>query len=423
MFHVKHDPFQVLVVGGGHAGTEAALAAARLGCETLLVTIDIDKICTMPCNPSIGGLGKGQLVREVDALGGQIGRSADACAIQSKTLNISRGPAVRAVRAQEDKAAYRRHMRKTLLIQENLQLAEGMVVGLDVSRGVVYGVRLADGRSYGADSVILATGTFLEATVVLGDYSYSAGRVGEAAAHGLSDALKGTGIELGRFQTATPPRIDGRTVDYSAMKCQPGDPVPPAFSHQRTAVRQPQIPCYLTYTNRQTHETIRKNLHHSPIRSGAVSEKGPRFCPSIERKVINFPEKERHPVFVEPEGLNTVEVYLQGLTTSMPVEIQNLIISKTPGLERARMRRPGYAVQYDFILPEQLRPTLEVRDVVGLFSAGQLNGTSGYEEAAAQGFIAGVNAALRTRGSEQLTLSRTSSYIGVMIDDLITRGV
>lgn len=417
------DRFDIVVAGGGHAGCEAALSAARMGCSVALVTLNIDKIVLMPCNPAVGGVGKGQLTREIDALGGEQGRNTDRAFVQIKMLNTSKGPAVRALRAQTDKRLYEDWMKLTLVHTPGLYVVQGEVCGLDVSRETIVGVRLADGRFFGVQAVVLATGTFLEGKVVVGEHTYAAGRVGELPAVGLSASLREMGLELGRFQSATPPRIDGRTIDATKMSEQPGDPDPLGFSHWQKPQTRRQIPCYLTYTTPHTHEVVADHLHLSPIRTGSVSGKGPRYCPSIDRKLINFPEKQRHPVFVEPEGATTCEMYLQGLTTSLPIFVQEMIIRAVPGLENARLIRPGYAVEYDFLLPHQLTHSLEAKAVHGLFAAGQINGTSGYEEAAALGLMAGINAALYVNNQEPFVLRRDQAYIGVLIDDLVTKEI
>lgn len=415
--------FDVVVVGGGHAGCEAALAAARMGCQVCLVTLNIDKIALMPCNPAVGGVGKGQLTREIDALGGQQGIVTDRSFVQIKLLNTSKGPAVRALRAQTDKRLYEDWMKFTLTATQGLRVVQGEAASIDVSRETIRGVCLADGRYIRARAVVLACGTFLRGKVVVGDHAYPAGRVGELPALRLSQSLAAHGLELGRFQSATPPRIDGRTIDISKMAEQPGDPAMPCFSHWERPRPRRQLPCYLTYTTPKTHEVVASHLHLSPIKTGSVSGKGPRYCPSIDRKVINFPDKERHPVFVEPEGASTWEMYLQGLTTSMPVHVQEIIIHTVPGLERARLVRPGYAVEYDYLPSYQLRHTLETKAIRGLFAAGQINGTSGYEEAAAQGLVAGINAALYVKDEEPFVLRRDQAYIGVLIDDLVTKEI
>lgn len=416
--------FDIITIGAGHAGCEAALAAARMGCRVMMTAINIDRIAYMPCNPSIGGIGKGQLVREVDALGGEMGRNIDTTLLQIKTLNSSKGPAVQALRAQADKQQYSWLMKAKVLSEPRIMLRQGEVVDIERAGEEELRVKMANGTAFIAKCVIVATGTFLKGEMVVGAIKRPGGRAGESASGLMSGALQRLGLELGRFQSATPPRIWAGSIDASRMMVQPGDVEPLAFSFSNAGRRRRrQKDCYLTYTNKKTHQVIADNLHLSPIKSGSVSAKGPRYCPSIDRKVINFPDRDRHPVFVEPEGWKNEELYLQGLTTSMPIEIQEKIIQSVDGLEEARIMRPGYAVAYDFILPHQLTRTLESIAVPGLFAAGQINGTSGYEEAAAQGLIAGINAALKCFGGEPLVVGRSQAYIGVLIDDLVTKEI
>ena len=413
--------YDVIVVGAGHAGCEAALASARLGLKTLVLTINVDKIALMPCNPSIGGLGKSQLVREIDAIGGQMAKTTNKTLIQIKILNIRKGPAVQALRAQIDKKEYEIEMKRVLENTKNLTLRQGTVDKILVKDGAAFGVGIESGLLFGGKAVIITTGTFLRGRIIIGEKDYPAGRMGEYPAINLTKNLIGLGFKINRFQTATPPRVDKRTVNFSKTEVQYGDKQPLSFSFWDEEKIYESIECHLTYTNEKTHKIIAENIEQSPIKSGMVDTHGPRHCPSIDRKVINFPEKKRHPVFIEPEGTYTNEMYLQGLTTSMPVIIQQKIINSVEGLENARIIRPGYAVEYDYIIPSQLNFTLESKIIENLYFAGQINGTSGYEEAAAQGFIAGVNAALKIMNEQPLILTRDNSYIGVLIDDLITK--
>lgn len=413
----------IVVVGAGHAGCEAALAGARLGFDTVMFTVSVDSIALMPCNPNIGGSSKGHLVREIDALGGEMGKNVDKTFIQSKMLNKSKGPAVHSLRAQADKQAYSNEMRKTLENQENLTIRQGEVTKLLVKDGRITGVQLYSGAVYHCKAVILCTGTYLKARCIYGDVSDYTGPNGLQAANYLTDSLKELGIEIFRFKTGTPARIAGNSIDYSKMEEQFGDErvVPFSFSTDPETVQIPQKSCWLTYTNEKTHEIIRNNLDRSPLYSGTIEGTGPRYCPSIEDKVVRFADKNRHQVFIEPEGLYTNEMYIGGMSSSLPEDVQDAMYHSVPGLEHARIVKNAYAIEYDCINPRQLYPTLEFKNIKGLFSAGQFNGSSGYEEAAAQGLIAGINASMELKGREMLVLDRSEAYIGVLIDDLVTK--
>ena len=415
--------FDIIVVGAGHAGCEASLACARLGLNTVMFTVSVDSIALMPCNPNVGGSSKGHLVRELDALGGEMGKNIDKTFIQSKMLNQSKGPAVHSLRAQADKQAYSTEMRKTLENTENLTIRQGEVTELLVEDGHITGVKTFSGATYHAKAVVLCTGTYLKARCIYGDVSNYTGPNGLQAANYLTDSLKKLGIEMFRFKTGTPARIAGNTIDYSKMEEQFGDErvVPFSFSTDPEAVQIEQKSCWLTYTNEKTHEIIRANLDRSPLYSGMIEGTGPRYCPSIEDKVVRFADKKRHQVFIEPEGLYTNEMYIGGMSSSLPEDVQYEMYHSVPGLENARIVKNAYAIEYDCINPRQLYPTLEFKKIKGLFSGGQFNGSSGYEEAAAQGLIAGINAAMEVKGREQLILDRSEAYIGVLIDDLVTK--
>lgn len=418
------EEYDIIVIGAGHAGVEASLAASRMGCKVLLATINIEMLAFMPCNPSIGGSAKGIVVREVDALGGEMAKNIDKTYIQMKMLNTGKGPAVRALRAQADKELYSKEMRKTVENQENLTLRQTMIDEILVENGKVVGVRTATHQEYGAKAVIVTTGTALRGEIIIGDLKYSSGPNHSLASINLADNLKQLGLEIGRFKTGTPPRVKASSINYDETEIQPGDEAPNHFSYtsRDEDYVKDQVPCWLTYTNGHSHEIIQNNLHRAPMFTGVVKGVGPRYCPSIEDKIVRFADKERHQLFLEPEGRNTEEVYVQGLSTSLPEDVQRDLVHSIKGLEKAEMMRTGYAIEYDMVLPHQLRATLETKKISGLFTAGQTNGTSGYEEAAGQGIIAGINAALKIQGKPELILKRSDGYIGVMIDDLVTKG-
>lgn len=414
--------YDVIIIGAGHAGVEAALASARMGCNTLLTTLNMDNIAMMPCNPSVGGPAKGHLVREIDALGGEMGVNADKTCIQYRMLNTGKGPAVQALRAQADKKLYQNTMKHTCELQENLDVKQLLIDEILFEDNKVTGVVVETGEVYTCKAVVLASGTYLKGRIIIGENTYNGGPNGQRAAIKLSSCLLKTGVELMRFKTGTPARVDRRSLDFSKMIIQPGDDEVHNFSFMSDVKTREQVPCWLTYTNEQTHKIIRDNIERAPMANGIITGVGPRYCPSIETKIVRFPDKERHQLFIEPEGLDTEEMYVQGMSTSMPIDVQMEFLRTIPGLENVRIMRPGYAIEYDCINPLQLKPSLEFKKISGFFSAGQTNGTSGYEEAASQGLIAGINAALKIQGKEPLILKRSDGYIGVLIDDLVTKG-
>ncbi len=419
---IQYQEYDVIVIGAGHAGCEAALASSRIGCSTLILTMNLDTIGAMSCNPAIGGLAKGQLVKEIDVLGGEMGKAIDWAGIQFRRLNTSKGPAVRSSRAQADKQKYMLYMKKILENQSNLDLKQGMAEKILVKNNTVWGVETKIGEKIKGKTIVVSPGTFLRGLIHIGFNHFPGGRMGEAAAAGLTDSLKNMGFKIGRFKTGTCPRLDKRSINFSKLKIQYGDDPPFPFSFSTKKITQRQVPCYMTYTNPQVHQIIKNSLGRSPLYSGIIKATGVRYCPSIEDKIVKFYDKERHQIFLEPEGLNTIEVYPNGLATSLPMDVQVEIVHAIEGLEKAKILRPGYGIEHDYVYPTQLKPTLETKEVENLFLAGQINGTTGYEEAAAQGLIAGINATRKIRGQEPLIIDRSQGYIGVLIDDLVTKG-
>ncbi len=414
--------YDVIIVGGGHAGIEASLASSRMGCESLFITMDVDKIGFMSCNPAVGGIGKGQLVKEIDALGGEMARATDASGIQFRILNRSKGPAVWSSRAQVDRKLYNRYMMKTIKRQANLDVLEDIAESLFIKKNKIDAILTKSGLKIKTSCLVIASGTFLNGLIHMGKEKTSGGRINEKPANRLSFSLRDSGFTLTRFKTCTPPRIDGKSIDYSKMRIQPGDKLPQPFSFKTKALRLEQLPCYLVYTNKKTHKVIQKSLSSAPIVTGGMDGADVRYCPSIEAKIVRFPDRDRHQIFIEPEGMDTGEKYLNGFFTSFPLDVQYKMLRAMPGLKKVRITKPGYAIEYDVIDSRQLLPTLETKRLKGLFFAGQVNGTTGYEEAAAQGLIAGINVALKTKGKEPFILDRSQAYIGVLIDDLVTKG-